>query len=75
MTTYVLSEQNARWNVYSFAEEADVNSIASGIPDEEEAMQIVLKKARDDQPSQILRITANGDSRLIVQFNDRTPKE
>jgi hypothetical protein len=68
MKTYVFSIQLNGWNIYRLQER--VAEIASGIPTEKEAMEIVLGCAKQNAPSEVLRIGHNGESSLIAKFEE-----
>ena len=68
MLTYVFSIQLNGWNIYRLQD--DVAEVASGIPSEDEAMKIVLECAKQNAPSEVLRIGHHGESRLIAKFEE-----
>jgi hypothetical protein len=72
MITYVLSQHTDSWHIHRFAE--NISEIAAAIATEEDAVSIVLERAMADRPSRILRISINGDSRLLAEFGEE-PKD
>ena len=68
MTTYILSEQVDAWRISCYADE--IKEVATGIPSEASAMELVLAKARENAPSKVLRISADGVSRVIATFEE-----
>ncbi len=66
MITYVLSERLTSWQVQRYSDSITVT--ASGIPNEEDALEIVIREAKKDAPSQIMRIPLSGISEIIATF-------
>jgi hypothetical protein len=67
MTTFVVSEQPSSWHVHRFAD--TITEISSSMTNEEAAVSLALKKGMEDRPSQVLKISLNGDSRVIARFD------
>ncbi|MFI5202801.1 MAG: hypothetical protein ACHQNE_10480 [Candidatus Kapaibacterium sp.] len=66
VTTFVLSQHPDCWNVHRLGEGVTIR--AYGLPDEEDATEIALEEAKKEPPSQVLRISQSGDSKVIAQF-------
>lgn len=68
MNVFVVSQQLAMWNVYQLG---DINShLAKGFSNEEEAMITAMRFAKQHQPSRVLRIATNGDTRIVAKFGE-----
>jgi hypothetical protein len=67
MITFVLSQYPDFWRLNRFSN--NVSEIASGIPTEEQALALAIEKAKEECPSQVLRIAINGDSRVVAKFD------
>ena len=68
MTIYVITQQLSSWTVAKLCEE-EARILASDIPTEERALAVAVQKAQFEKPSRIVRISHNGDSRIIANFD------
>ncbi len=67
-TTYVISQNSTCWSVHRLGEQ--VSRVASGVGSEEDALAIAMSKAKEDTPSQILRVSLTAEHRVIATYDD-----
>jgi hypothetical protein len=70
MMTYIFSIQMNGWNIYRLQDQ--VAEIASGILTEAEALEIVLDCAKQNVPSEVMRISEKGESSVIATFEEES---
>jgi hypothetical protein len=68
MTTYVLSQHTSYWHVARYEDETSGQPVIK-TPSEKDALEAVLKEAKIDTPSQVLRIALSGESHIIAKFD------
>ncbi len=66
MTIYAISQQPSSWNVYRFSD--NITEEAHGLSNEEEAFAEATRLAKATQPSRVIRIALNGDTRILAKF-------
>jgi hypothetical protein len=67
MTTFVLSQGDHVWRIVKYGEELGEPLIQCR--SEDEAVAAIMELAREQRPSQIIRIAISGDSRIIAHFD------
>ena len=67
MTTFVLSEYESAWRIVKYGEELGEPLIQTS--SEEDALAAITLLAQEQRPSQIIRISLSGVSRIIAQFD------
>jgi hypothetical protein len=68
MTTYVLSQLSTHWFVSQYGEESGEPLFQS--TSEEDALAAIVEQARLHRPSQIVRISLSGESRIVAHFDE-----
>ena len=68
MTTYILSQHKTVWKVHCYSGIFAGTLVGAGT--EEEATILALRKSEAIRPSQVLRISLDGESSVIAKFEE-----